>query len=633
MSKANIGNVSMVRLFLSYAEEDRKAAGDLEVQLLEKGFEVYNWRDPARQGGRIVEDLERAISEAHAFLVVLSPDYITSPWCRLERSHAIHHEMDRRVRHPDASPFIYVLRIADTPQQDLGFLKDYRQFDLSSPPAWEEALRVLVEKFQEDAQSVSASALLDTTTAEQVPARFRNRRDELDMLVRALTNAGGRHFWVVVAPPQLGKSWFLDQLSAEMPAEPEWVRKLVDVSLEPLDVRLDASLVLARLFRLQPPIAIGPEVLLDIATRILDVGKPYLCLLDGADLLEERTAKELRAHLSTIYQHLRSAPQREVRLAFVAASRRQDDWKGVYPEPRMSPLDLTEFNVYVVNDALHDIRQAHHLDIGNEALWRTAEHLHRISEGLPALLAESIRWLQATHWADRERLKSQELFERFAGSYIEQALFSVASLVPWGGKELEKPRYALEYALRMLASYRLFTVSHLDHHVSSDTQLSVILQDVGWPVHELWRALGRTALVSQPLHEPWQRIFPAVRRLLFRYYYSTSDQQVTAHRTACEFYERWGKDRPAGGEQGAMLVESLWHEAERLKLEQPSTMDLDLTGYARERSQILKMSAFDEEELRNHTVRLMRDDDELQEAVAHVSGLFERLVAIIEPPP
>jgi transcriptional regulator with XRE-family HTH domain len=80
------------RVFLSYAEQDSETALEIATSLGEQGFEVYRWQD--LRGGPFIERTEQEISRADAFLVLLSPSYLASSWCRQERELAMHHELD-----------------------------------------------------------------------------------------------------------------------------------------------------------------------------------------------------------------------------------------------------------------------------------------------------------------------------------------------------------------------------------------------------------------------------------------------------------------------------------------------------------------------------------------------------------
>ena len=80
-------------------------------------------------------------------------------------------------------------------------------------------------------------------SASRGASLFRNRRDELDSVLHGLTNVAGPHFWLIVAPPQLGKTWFLDQLRAEIAAKAQgaarWATKLVDLRVQATGLRRD----------------------------------------------------------------------------------------------------------------------------------------------------------------------------------------------------------------------------------------------------------------------------------------------------------------------------------------------------------------------------------------------------------
>ena len=413
-----------------------------------------------------------------------------------------------------------------------------------------------------------------------------------------------------------------------------WDARLVDVGELPLGARSDAAPVLERLFGLDPPTTTGVETLREIARRIVRGRRPWLCLLDSAELLDKNTARHLRWCLSEIYRMVRdAATHSDVRLAVVVASRREDEWRGVTPAPRVSPLSLTEFSVDVVRQALYDLAQETSRNVAAAELQQHAERVHRLGEGLPALLVRCLQWIQAEEWVDMGRLESQELFEELARPYVQQGLLSADSLVPWGGQKLDEQRAALVEAFRVLAPYRLFTQSHLRHHLDSDRHLREAQERLGWPVEDLWRAIGETALLSRPLNEAWQEVYAPIRRLLDRYYNRTDDERASAHRGARKFVEAWAANQ-AGKEQAVGVVECLWHEAVVLRLQWLAEMERELRKSAMHLSWTLKESqAYTVTELRAFTARQMRNDEELQEAVRDVPGLFDRLVDIVAPTP
>jgi len=80
-------------------------------------------------------------------------------------------------------------------------------------------------------------------------------------------------------------------------------------------------------------------------------------------------------------------------------------------------------------------------------------------------------------------------------------------------------------------------------------------------------------------------------------------------------------------------VESLWHEAVVLSLRNPAEMEQALSESARTLSRALgPSSAYTQDELRDYACERMRNDEELEETVSNVDGLFIRLVEIVATP-
>src|SRR6266508_2416221 len=480
-------------LFLSYAEEDGRTALEIATRLGQR-FEVYDWQ--RQRGGRFLERIEREINKADAYVALLSPHFLASPYCRLERELAIHRELDLQARDPSVA-FVHVIRIAETPYPDAGFLRSYDWLGLTSAEEMEQGMAPLVARL---ASSGAAVSVHDAPSQGKGAPMFRNRDHELEKVQRGLVDPGGPHFWLLIVPIQLGKSWFLQQLGTRMafpsqsdPAaeSTQWVVKLVDVREQPLDARGDAGLLLASLFGRTSPVATDPEGLLEIAREINRVGRPYLCLLDSAELLVRETAKTLRSCLSQIYELVQQAHSMDARLAFVVASRQEAEWLGVAPAPRLATQSLSEFTVEVLRQALEDLARQMRRRLADSDLQQATERVRRLSEGLPALL--------------------------------------------------------------VLAPYRLFTQSHLRHHIQSDPALGDALTGLGWTIENLWQAISETALLSPLQSELWQETCPPIRRLLYRRYFRADERRADAHREARKFVEVWvGKQ--GGTEQVVGLV-------------------------------------------------------------------------------
>ena len=627
----------MILLFLSYAEEDGDVARRITDALRGHGHVVYTWQE--QRGGRFIEDIERALRQADAFIALMSPHFLASRWCQMEQELAIQRELDLRAVDPDFV-FIHVLQVSDTPYANSGFLRRYDWHNLTERRNMRDMLDALVGRLipakvagSEDADSAS----------ERVASLFRNRREELDRVLHGLTNVGGPHFWVVVAPPQLGKTWFLDRLSAEIAREgqavhgpAQWVTKLVDLRKQPPERRGDANALLAQLFG---PLA-GDEHATprNIARSISRSGQSHLCLLDSAELLTQETANAMRTQLSSIYGLVQKAGNADLRLGLALATRREQEWRGVAPAPRLSVLSLTQFSVDIVLQALRDFAEAMRRTFGHFDFQLNAKRVHSLSEGLPALLVPCLQWIRDEEWLELERLETEELFTEIAHPYVQERLLAQDSLYPEADERPHRQGrpgeqlYAVAEAFRLLVPYRLFTQSHMRHHVESDPGFAEALNGLQWSIEDMWGAISGSALLRRPLDEPWQEIYPAIRRLLYRYFYRTAEAQALAHREARKFVEVWAESQ-VGKEQVIGLLESLWHEACALRLGRAEDMEERLSDSATKLSLALQGSqAYTVAELRAFAVERMRDDEEFQQAVDNIDGLFDRLARIIRVP-
>lgn len=395
---------------------------------------------------------------------------------------------------------------------------------------------------------------------------FVNRERELETLLQNLTNPAGEHFWLILAPPHLGKSWLLQKLATQLVAQENnsWGIKYIDLRKEPLEARIDADMLLNVFFELGSNVRIDRDAITQIAINIARSRQSWLCILDSAELLEEAASIPLRQHLGQIHETLSQAGHTDIRLTFVAASRRRhSEWQGISPMPRFSHLTLTHFNTPVVNRALRD--KVSGRKFGDDWLQQNAERLRWETEGLPALLVKYMDWLEQREFIRPERIQTPTVFEALAQPYARARLLSVDSLLPLGGSRLADKRIVLEQALLRLSTFRLFTQSHLKRVVEGDPDFQIVLSNLRWTIDDLWEAIGNTYLI-QPVDDPWRVLHPAIRRLLFRYHCSLSAAQRQAHQQAGEFYQGWWNGVPTGKEQSVVLVERLWHQAEYLRL-------------------------------------------------------------------
>jgi hypothetical protein len=623
-----------MRMFLSYAEEDGAIASEVAAVLASLGLDVFSWQDPRRERGQFIRQIEEEISRADAFLILLSPSYLASAWCSRERALAQAREVS--LAGDGAPGFVHVLLVREIPRGAGGFLGSYDWIDLTVERDRARALSGLGRRLA--VGRAGSPPEVGTGNGSEAPTApvFRDRADELDRVMLGLASRSGPAFWLVVAPPQLGKTWFLHHVSDLLGTrEPDgWTIRLLDVR-DHGDVRDDAQALLGRLAgreAVQPPSAAA--MVGDIAKQIARSGRPQLFLLDSAEFLAAETARELRSALSEIYRNVADMGGQKARFGLIVASRRDDHWRGVVPVPRINLLSLTAFRPQIIFDAVRDLARQMDRIFSLAEFERTADRVCRLTEGLPALLAGSLKWIRDRAWVGLDRLERQDVFEDLARPYIEGVLLAADSLFPGASHPQEAELHALRQAFRVLAPYRLVTQSHLRHCRERDRLLRWAMNEADWSPEDLWQAFSDSALLERPLNEPWQEISAPIRRLLFRYYYRSDSERAAAHREASNFVSAWTA-RQSGREQVIGLSEYLWHQAAALRIQaSPAEMAQQLTESAVEVARILQSSAiYTESELRDYAARRIREDDEFQEVVDSVPGLAGRVEeAVVRPP-
>src|SRR5262249_7408645 len=143
----------------------------------------------------------------------------------------------------------------------------------------------------------------------------------------------------------------------------------------------------------------------EIAHRILESRRSYLCLLDSAELLDENSAGRLRSYLGHVHTLVRESAQTNIRLGFVVASRRDNGWRGLTPNPRLSLLPLGTFERYAVQDALEVLAGETGRKFDAETFKDYAARAYGVTDGLPALLKRCLEWIQSQQWQGMERLE------------------------------------------------------------------------------------------------------------------------------------------------------------------------------------------------------------------------------------
>ena len=611
----------MKRVFISFAAEDAVVAERLGAFWETLGVVVFRFDDSTRRTGRVVGEIEQQIGEADVFVVLLSPQYLASGWCVQERDLAIHREAE------SSSSFVHVIKVATTSPRSSGLLRNYHWVDATGELTDERLNEITARLPLGDGAAASAA---DAVASVTIPG-FRNRTDELANLRGALSTPGGRELWVVVAPPLMGKSWLLARLEQALAgASPHWTVRHLDMREEPAELRNNPTRLVGSLLDVDVSGQHGPlldDELRDVAAQVSFRKGPQLFVLDSAELLTPACATSARSALTAVRGLVRRTGW-DGRFALVIGTRRHDEWRGLGSDARtgerFEPLRLTEFGQEIVHQALRDLK----LRFGEEDLWRHAEHLHRLSEGLPALLVKSVQWAQATAFLRMDQVDGPAAFDAVARDYIVNDLLSADSLLPTGGPRSDEALAVLREMLRVLSTYRLHTQSHLKFHLDADPALQRALADARWSRVDLWDALGQTALgTQQDAHEIWHEIEPSLRRLLYHHHYRTDADQIAAHTKAREFYGGWTQDRAAGREQQVVLVESLWHEASRLAIERPAELARLLPGVAVDLAQTFGSSPmYEPAEFTQAVVRRLRDDDELKVLLSGHPGLSEEIV-------
>ncbi|HKN96834.1 MAG TPA: toll/interleukin-1 receptor domain-containing protein [Pseudonocardiaceae bacterium] len=607
----------MTRVFLSCTRTDADPARRLTEELTAARVDVFWWQNPRVGGMQFVRQLQVEIESADIFVVLLSPAYLESNWCLRELDMAVHRETEL------GRPFVYVCQVADTPHEGSGFLRPYDWLDLL-PPIDDDKLahvRTVIGLAQKSPEPVSTNG---------VPV-FRNRQDEIGRIIDALTTRGGQELWLVLSPPRMGKSWFLAQLEKSLQErEPAYASRLVDLRAHPATLRTDWVRLLCTLLDVDPPAtpALSDGDRIAIAAAVSNRSRPQLYLLDSAELLPADTVDRLRTELTAIHRLVDRAGNHRTRLCVVVASRHQDPWRGFGPgggSLLFETLALTEFRVSVFRQVIDE----QNLQIGNGERAQWAEALHGLSEGLPALLVAGLAWARRTAFLSREDCVNGTAFDEVARPYIAADLLAAESLLPFGDGGLPQRKNVLERALKVIAPYRLFTQSHLAHHVSGDVAFGHALDAVGWELADLWEALSRTALLKQPSEEIWQVLSPPIRRLLFRYYYPDDTARRQAHVDAHQFYEKWA-EATSGTDRGAVLVECLWHEATTLLLSGPDDLPALLPVRAADLTRaFVRPEGYTPPEFAGFVRNRLQRDPEFATLVSPYPGLFEDVLASV----
>ena len=630
-------------LFLSYADEDVDIAREIADRLRSEHVSVYAPQE-ARPPGVASADIEHAIQEADAFLALLSPDSLTSASCHRERELALRKDQHGADDSADAD-FVHVLQIRDTPYHRAGPLRSQPWFDLTGRTPRGRVISDVADVFASENEQTPTGDHPDDNDNGKPPSpspNFANRVRELDGVERdGVANPDGERFWLLLAPPQHGKTWLLQKIAEEVPrSRPRWWKVTwVDVRELPPETAADADAVL-RMMVGQPRESARPVDAAAIADSILYRSPGLLCLLDSAELLGDGTVYLLRQHLDTIAKELANR-RPDARLAVIAASRRHRDWTGLKPARPPRIKRLSEFGVDVVTDALEKLalekRVLRTKGTMTFELQQHAMRMHRQSEGLPRLLTDCLQWT-AGHWGELHLLDDRDTFHKIARPYVDDILLSPDSLRGSGPVPTSEQLEAMRKALRVLCVFRLFTGSHLSGPASRGELLKACKR-VGWSADDLWNAVIGADLIYRVEKGAPMTIDRPISRLLFRYLYPSEAERAQANREARDFLRSFTAGL-AGSSAADMLIECLWHEAQAsILLKQPADLESSLIQLGNHLSRSLKPDrAYTVADLRSYAVETLDKDQELwsplRDNPSLAPGLFDRVIeGILHPGP
>jgi transcriptional regulator with XRE-family HTH domain len=510
---------------------------------------------------------------------------------------------------------------------------DLRRLQADEAVTLAQAFGVSLDELLGTGEGSAARESLDSASSvieQNAPAgRATGRARELDALLGGLNSMRGPHTWLVLGPPGMGKSTLLSQLAREAAKDPAWTTSRVDARDLDTGEREDVEALLARMLGEEAPVADEPAAHRLVAQRISREGKRLLCLLDSAELLSNSASTRLRAVLSSVYRVVQQTRNPAVWLTFVVASRRDDGWRSVTPVPRLTLLPLGELGAEAVEDQLRSgAGQARAAQFSSVQLASLTALVHRVTAGLPALIDPFLIWIRGEEWLELDRLEDQEVFESLAGPYIREHLLNRESLLPEAAASQQQCATVKE-AVRLLVRYRFFTQWHLRDLLARDGAFKRKLDQSGWRIEDLWEALSGMALLTRPLDEPWQEFHPAIRRLLYRYFYPSDAQRAEAHLQARDFLKLW-KASQSGKDQVVGLVEGLWHDAAALRLRSPAVIDDELRDSVRELGDELHGSpSYTAADLRHYAAERIIDDTEFQESLSGNAGLVDELIRLL----
>lgn len=166
-----------MRVFVSHSHHDREFVDRLAASLKEAGFDIWVDRGELRAGDNLVESLDEALRGSDAVIVVMSPNFVDSPWLSHELAAAASREFSEERR------LIIPVLLADT--EVPVFLRDRVYADFRG--TFEEGFRTLVSglrakgrppRRKPGAQVAPPERELDTETLDLQLSRIRSEFDQ-----------------------------------------------------------------------------------------------------------------------------------------------------------------------------------------------------------------------------------------------------------------------------------------------------------------------------------------------------------------------------------------------------------------------------------------------------------------------
>lgn len=124
-------------VFVSYSKKDGPFADSLVKALDGEGVKVWHDRGVMRFGDSFMHNIEDALEQSRYFLLIISPDYLSSQWTSFEMGVALSRDASSNGGH--LLP-VFVRNARDLPLPNT--IRKYRGFDAEEKPVYELATEI-----------------------------------------------------------------------------------------------------------------------------------------------------------------------------------------------------------------------------------------------------------------------------------------------------------------------------------------------------------------------------------------------------------------------------------------------------------------------------------------------------------